>query len=426
MKLGLLALAALLVSSAAAAQSIEAEGIAALDAGGMEQARQEAVQDALQQAAMSAAAQVEASSDVDSSGKLQENVRVTPAASISSHTVLQEWSADGLLHVRIRAEVQPREENIQSTKAIQKATAQTPNFKKKIAVTRFLVVNSLQVEDIANIWDGYPLELLRRLELLGNVLPVNNISSLLSAGNEPIIDSPANREMIRRIAEQTGSQFVISGVILDAGFGGGTIRPYWGWQGKESGSRSEIALPWPNVAVGLKPGPSERRLEVEIFLHDGLSGALIARHRASAEADGRVTVGRDKPFASAAFFATPFGHTTERLIDAQVEAISNDLSCLPFMASIVRIQGRKVFLDAGGTSGLAPGDRLTVYHKNTNAPISSLSGTTALGIPETSATTVTLREVQPLFALGELAADPAKVNVQIGDVARFEPARTGK
>jgi hypothetical protein len=424
LRLGLLAFAALLISSAAAAQSIEAEGIAALDAGGMEQARQEAIQDALQQAAMSAAAQVEASSDMDSSGKLQESVRVTPAASISSHTVLQEWSADGLLHVRIRAEVQPQEGA--PTGAGQKAAVRTPNFKKKIAVTRFHVVNSLQVEDISNIWDGYPLELLRRLELLGNVLPVNNISSLLSAGSEPIIDSPANREMIRRIAEQTGSQFVISGVILDAGFGGGTIRPYWGWQGKESGIRSEIALPWPNLAVGLKPGPSERRLEVEIFLHDGLSGALISRHRASAEADGRVTVGRDKPFASAAFFATPFGHVAERLIDTQVEAISNDLACLPFMASIVRIQGRKVFLDAGGTSGLAPGARLTVYRKNTNAPISSLSGATTLGIPETSATTVTLREVQPLFALGELAADPAKVNVQIGDVARFEAARAGK
>lgn len=419
MKFGLIALVALLISSAAAAQSIEAEGIAALDAGGMEQARQEAIQDALQQAALSAAAQFEASSTMDASGRLQESVRLTPAAVISSHTVLREWSADGLLHVQIRAEIQPQEKAVPAN-ASQKASARTPNYKKKIAVTRFHVVNSLQVEDISNIWDGYPLELLRRLEMLGNVLPVNSVSALLSAGSEPIVDSPANRDMIRRIAEQTGSQFVISGAILDAGFGAGTIRPYWGWQGSEGGIRSELALPWPNLAVGLKPGPSERRLEVEIFLHDGLSGALIARHRASAEADGRVTVGRDKPFASAAFFATPFGQTTERLINTQVEAISNDLACLPFMASIVRIQGKKVFLDAGGTSGLAPGDRLTVYHKNTNAPISSLSGATALGIPETSATTITLREVQPLFALGELAADPASLNLQAGDMARFE------
>jgi hypothetical protein len=423
LKFGLLALVALFISSTAAAQSIEAEGIAALDAGGMEQARQEAIQDALQQAALSAAAQVEASSTMDATGRLQESVRVTPAAVISSHTVLREWSADGLLHVQIRAEVQPREK---ATPASQKSLARTPNFKKKVAVTRFRVVNSLQVEDIANIWDGYPLELLRRLEMLGSVLPLNSVSSLLPAGGEPNPDSPASRDMIRRIAEQSGSQFVISGVILDAGFGAGTIRPYWGWQGKESGSRSELALPWPNLAIGLKPGPSERRLEVEIFLHDGLSGALVARHRASAEADGRVTVGRDKPFASTAFFATSFGSSADRLINTQVEAISNELACLPFMANIVRIQGKKVFLDAGGTSGLRPGDKLTVYHKSSNAPISSLSGATALGIPETSATTVTLREVQPLFALGELAADPAKLNLQVGDVARFEAARPEK
>jgi hypothetical protein len=391
----------------------------------MEQARQEAIQDALQQAAISAAARVEASSNIDAAGRLQESLHVTPAAVISSHTVLREWSADGLLHVQIRAEVQPREKAAPAN-ASQVAPARTPNFKKKIAVTRFHVVNSLQVEDIANIWDGYPLELLRRLEMLGNVLPVNSISSLLSAGSEPIVDSPANQDMIRRIAEQTGSQLVISGVILDAGFGGGTIRPYWGWQGKEGGVRSELALPWPNIAVGLKPGPSERRLEVEIFLHDGLTGALVARHRASTEAGGRVTVGRDKPFASAAFFVTPFGRSTDRLINTQVEAISKELACLPFMANIVRIQGKKVFLDAGGTSGLRPGDRLTVYHKNSSAPISSLSGATDLGIAETSATTVTLRTVQPLFALGELAADPAKLNLQVGDVARFEAARPAK
>lgn len=407
------------------AQSIEAEGIAALDAGGMEQARQEATQDALQQAALSAAAQVEASSAMDAAGRLQESVRVTPAAVIASHTVLREWSADGLLHVQIRAEVQPREKATPAN-ANQKELARTPNFKKKIAITRFHVVNSLQVEDIANIWDGYPLELLRRLEMLGSALPLNSVSSLLPAGSEPNPDSPANRDMIRRIAEQSGSQLVISGVILDAGFGGGTIRPYWGWQGKEGGARSELALPWPNIAVGLKPGPSERRLEVEIFLHDGLSGALLARHRASTEADGRVTVGRDKPFASATFFATPFGMSADRLINTQVEAISNELACLPFMANIVRIQGKKVFLDAGGTSGLRPGDRLTVYHRSPNAPISSLSGATNLGIPETSATSVTLREVQPLFALGELAADPTKLNLQVGDVARFEAARPAK
>lgn len=425
MKFGLLALVALFFSSTAAAQSIEAEGIAALDAGGMEQARQEAIQDALQQAALSAAAQVEASSAMDASGRLQESVRVTPAAVISSHTVLREWSADGLLHVQIRAEVQPREKATPAN-ATQKALARTPNFKKKVAVTRFRVVNSLQVEDISNIWDGYPLELLRRLEMLGNVLPLNSVSSLIPGGSEPNPDSPANRDMIRRIAEQSGSQFVISGVILDAGFGAGTIRPYWGWQGKESGSRSELALPWPNLAIGLKPGPSERRLEVEIFLHDGLTGALVARHRASAEADGRVTVGRDKPFASAAFFATSFGRSADLLINTQVEAISNELACLPFMANIVRIQGKKVFLDAGGTSGLRPGDKLTVYHRSSNAPISSPSGATDLGIPETSATSVTLREVQPLFALGELAADPAKLNLQVGDVARFEAARPAK
>lgn len=426
MKLYHLALAALFVAGTAAAQSIiEAEGVAAIDAGGMDKARLLAVQDALNQAALSAAAEIETSSRSSATGALRESVRVTPAAEVSGHTVLREWAHDGLLHVMVRAEIRneaPPSSNRPNSGGSKNAARSVPKYKKKVAVTRFNITSSLQVEDISDIWNGYPLELLRRLEARGGTLPVNVISSLLPDGREANPDSPANRDLIRSIAERTGSQFVISGVILDAGFGKETIRPYAGWQGNETGRRFELGLPWNSVVAGLKPEPSERRLEVEIFIHDGLTGALIARHRDSAEATGRVTVGRDKAFASAAFFATPFGQTVERTLNTQVEAIDNNLACLPFMANIVRIEGRKIFLDAGGTSALAPGDKLMVYSKNTMAPMTGLFASATLGIPESAAATVTLLQVQPLFAAGELAADPAKVRVQEGDVVRSDPA----
>lgn len=416
MKFGCLALAALVYSSVAAGQPIEAEGVASLDAGGMDKVRQLAVQDALYQAALSTAAVVEGNSATNAAGELRENVRVSTSARTASHTILREWTNNGLLHVLIRAEIR------NEAPPADGPAARTAVYRKKVAVTRFISANSLQVEDISDIWNGYPLELLRRLGARGGVLPVNAATSLLPGGNEVNPDSPANRELIRHIAEQTGSQLVISGIILDAGSGGETLRPYAGWEGSERGRRFELGLPWPSVAAGIKPEPSERRLDVEIFVHDGMTGALVARRRHSAVATGRVTVGRDKSFASAAFFSTPYGQTVGQVLDSQVEAIGQDLDCLPFVATIVRIDGKKVYLDAGATSALAPGDKLMAYRRSPEAPISSLANAAALGIPETPVTTVTLLQVQPLFAVGELAADPAKLNLRTGDVVRFEAA----
>lgn len=290
-------------------------------------------------------------------------------------------------------------------------------YRKKVTATRFHVVNSLQVEDIADIWDAYPLELLRRLDLLGAVLPANRISSLPLGGREANPDSLASREVVRRIAELDGSQFVISGVILDAGADSDGVR------------RADRAWPLPN----LKPEPSERRLEVEIFLHDGLTGALILRHRDSALASGMVRVGRDKAFAGTAFLNTSFGLVVAQMLNNQVETIARELERQPWAANIVRIEGKKIFLDAGATSALTPGSRLTVYRKNPSVPVNILAGQGAPYLPETYAATLTLLQVQPNFAIGELAADPIRLNLQVGDLARMEapvprmpaPSRSG-
>ncbi|PWB56542.1 MAG: hypothetical protein C3F18_04890 [Nitrosomonadales bacterium] len=206
------------------------------------------------------------------------------------------------------------------------AAPQNRPHKKTVTFTRFQAANSLQVEDIADIWDGYPLELLRRLEARGNVEARHSAVSPFPDPRNLNPDSPASRELVRHIAGQYGSQFVISGIILDAAVSDESLRPYAGWQGRETGRRFELGLPWNSVAAGVRPVATERRLEVEIFLHDGLTGALIKRYRNNEEISGRVAVGRNKSFASAAFFDTAFGKAADHLMNTQIELIDNDLA----------------------------------------------------------------------------------------------------
>lgn len=216
-------------------------------------------------------------------------------------------------------------EPVVSSGEIQNAPSLKRLHKKSVLFTRFQVANSLQVEDIADIWDGYPLELLRRLESRGNVVARHSTVSPFPDPRHLNPDSSDSRELVRRIAEQNNSQFVIAGIILDAAVSDESLRPYFGWQGRETGRRFELGLPWNSVVAGIRPVATERRIEVEIFLYDGSTGALIKRHRDNAEISGRATVGRNVAFASAAFFDTNFGEAVDQLINTQVKLISDDL-----------------------------------------------------------------------------------------------------
>ncbi len=303
--------------------------------------------------------------------------------------------------------------------ALNSGSSPSKTYRKTITLTRFQVANSLQVEDIPDIWDGYPLELLRRLESGGNIVARHSTASPFPDPRNIHPDTPASRELIRRIAEQGGSQLVISGLILDAAVSGESLRPYFGWQGGETGRRFELGLPWNSVVAGIRPVATERRLEVAIFLHDGQTGALLKSHRNSMEISGRATVERNKTFASAAFFDTPFGQAVDSILNTQAGLIDADLANLPFRANIVRIEDRKVFIDAGSMSALRPGDKLGVYHRSPASAIESTSSE-ALGIPESPAGTLTLNQVQPLFSVGELSGDSVKSRIQTGDIVRFD------
>lgn len=365
------------------AAPVEAEGSAAIDTGGVELARQVAIRDALRQASLAAGASVEGAS-VMKNGRLLESSRVRGVGQIANFSVINEWRDGDLLHVLIRAETGRAAGGCTGMSG-----ADRWNYRKKIGVTRFHVANSLQVDDITDIWDGFPLELLRRLENTGRFLPINKSPSLAALQPAPP-DTVANRELVAQLADRDGSQFVISGVILDAGypFGQGT--------------------------------PDKRRLEVEIFVHDGLTGAVIARHRLGQSTAGQVIVGRDKPFASAAFLATDFGKIVDRTMNSLTNAIQADLDCLPFTARIVRTEGTRVFLDAGATSAIAPGDKLVVYARNRLRPVSELGSNEVDGVPERPVATVAIAQVQPLFAIGEVSGGGGKNPVQAGDLVRFE------
>ncbi|HEU0234221.1 MAG TPA: flagella assembly protein FlgT middle domain-containing protein [Gallionella sp.] len=269
--------------------------------------------------------------------------------------------------------------------------ARAPAAKKKIALVQFDVANTQHVDDISNIYDGLPLALASRLEASGEFLTAYTGRSIPAEAGE------AQREAITQIAGEAGAQFLISGMVVNAGV-----------------SREKGYL---GTSIG---GYTKRHIEVELAVYDGLTGARLLLRRLDEQAQGDVRVGNDKPFGSSIFFETELGKATNRLLDLAVKDMRAALENVPFSAHIIRVEGKKIFLDAGSDSRLKTGDQLVIYVRDAT-PIVGLKGA-ALGVTDRAADTVTLTQVQPQFSSGELSDGAAKLGIKAGNLASIDPA----
>ena len=371
------------VSLLANAAPIEAEGVSAIAEGGMARARQNAIRDALEQLGLRSGARVDAAGGASTRGQTLESSRVQPAFDFERYTVLREWQTGQLLHVRIAV----KEEDARPRGSVNLA------YKKKIVVTPFHLRRSPQLDDVDDIAIRLPQELLRRMSASGKFLGKESPYVISPGTSGPSADTAA----VRRIASMYEGQFVVSGEILDAS---NFEQPaYYGLVRKDA-----------------------RRIEIAFYVHDGLSGVLLARRTALVEQVGERRVGRDKPFGSASFAATPFGGAILRALDQGIAAISADIASLPFMARVVQVQGERIFIDAGSASSVAPGDQLVIYRHEARQQVYGLDPLVPLGAVESPVGTLTVVQVQPGFAIGTVTPPASARQVSAGDMVRFDVA----
>jgi hypothetical protein len=359
---------------------VRAEGIAVIGAGGRNAARQAALSDALRNLVKLANPPAMASKFPGIANEPQQNVDAQPAQQGSRYSILREWEDREIYHVTVSAEVVNGKFDAENATLIR-----VP--KKKIAITQFDVANTIHVDDINNIYDGLPIALSSRLEASGEFL------SAYASRAVPAEVDVSQRDAIIQIAAETGAQFLISGMVVNAGT-----------------STGKLSLESP---FG---GPKKRHFEIEFSVYDGLTGVRLLSRRLGEQAQGDVMVGNNKPFGSSIFFETEFGKATNRLLDSAVKEIHDSLESVPFSAHIIRIEGKKIFLDAGGDSLLKPGDKFVVYASD--ARIAGLKGST-IGVAGHAVDAATLIDIQPQFSIGELSEDAAKFGIKIGCIAKI-------
>lgn len=354
--------------------AVEIEGVAAYESGDLEKTRALAVKDALRQASLNVGAIVKVRDSLNRSGKVEQAVHLSPTGGTRNYTVLNEWAEGGLYHVLL---------DVKATEADQCGNYMG-GHKRKVTATSFNV-DYRPMDFVPNIRSGFPEELLRRLEESGAFLP-RNVS--LAIGHPPFRAQPdalSNMEPAREVAFATGSQFVLSGVI-DAGVG-----------------RSDYGH-W---------------IEAEVDVYDGLTGILIARRRQGMSISNEKEIETGSLFGSAKFYSTPFGKQFDAFMKVLVKDLERDLRCQPFMAKITDIDNRKVYIDAGAVSKVVPGEEFIAYQSK-RRPQSESAANRLLGFPTIPVTTLTIKQVFPLFSIGKLSVDPKNLDLRVGDFVRVE------
>lgn len=271
---------------------------------------------------------------------------------------------------------------------------------KRVAVTSFSLVDNQEVGlgGFSQIDRQVADKLLNAFGEGDRVLPYSAVDRRIY---RETTNAPTQREWDRRLtrasrlSQSMGVQFVVSGVIRDisvedAGAWGTSLLAQW---------QRDLGLANRN-----------RRLVVDLYIHDGFSGALLMEQRFRTSGEWAFEPETRVDFGSAEFEASDYGKQSVQLVERMASAVSETLECQPFMASIDRVEERRIQIDSGTESGLEPGDEVALYRSER---FLDQSGKPPL--LQKTGQTMRVERVQSSFASGTLPVEGHRMNIQRGD-----------
>lgn len=239
---------------------------------------------------------------------------------------------------RVRAELAERERQAARPASLCSPTPGTPfAFRKKVLLLSVPLEHLLEAPDLPGLGTTWSVELQQRLRSTDRFI--------VRDGRNFGIDAQADvRKQIIALGERFDAQFVVTGRIRTAGIQPGRI---------DLGPLKPIPLPMSD----------QRSIETVLEIYDTHTGTVVSRLSHAASVSGKVLARGNGSFDEA-FFQTPIGEALDKALKQQAEDIEDQLACLPMQARITRTRLHEIFIDAGFTSNLNPGDRLRVLQRD--------------------------------------------------------------
>jgi|GEM_PF-1074340 len=170
---------------------------------------------------------------------------------------------------------------------------------------------------------------------------------------EPSVNSG---QPIRQLANEHGTQLVLSGTLHDLGM----ARP-------EDALNPGLATRTRNAAVSvlrLKPewDTRQRDFVLQLNLHDGHTGQTLLTRSYRLQGIWNPKRPERARFGTPAFWETDYGRKIEGVLAEAGQALNEAIRCQPLVARLEQPRvGATTLLRAGYTQGLQAGDRLPLY-----------------------------------------------------------------
>ena len=363
------------------ARDIVTTGSAPVRNGDVGQARELAFRRAMALAAESESATVNSQSVVRP-GLVLESTQLRASACTGGSQLIKEAVIDGELTVTLSV-------NVLSPEACP-AVCQS-SYVNKIVITdfRFEFPEQLYASEKENLKYKTAGEVARSIRkgqrLLVEFDAMNFPYTSPTSAPEPYMRKAETETPFARIARSHRGQYVLSGVYRDIG-----VRvDHWNRQ--------------------------VRRIEVEAFLHDGANGALLDRRTFAAEAPGMVVLSDNTPLGSPGFYQSDFGKVWGSVLDKIARWTEERVTCLPFIARVIKIEGDYVYIDAGAESGLSAGDTLNLHawRKSDIRNVENMH----LGAEKDFRASASLKSIYPQFSVLQIVQKlNSSKDVRVGDL----------
>ncbi len=309
-------------------------------------------------------------------------------AILGSTKVVDEWIVNNTYHLQVLAVLSKGEQ-----------VCNAP-YRKKIIITGFpgVVSGQISANETQDLYSGIPREIMNILMESGSFIGKNETHTVLYSRPDmapEIIDETGYQDSaIVQLAQEQGAQFVLSGVIRDFEV--------------ESTEYIRGAGLLAQMKSMMRDFAARRSIAIDVYVHDGMSGALLFQHRYTDTVIGDVWIPSGYAVGSERFKSTPSGHKISQIIQLASKDIARLFTCYPFTANVLKVENSKVYIAAGSQDKIRPGDSLVIY---------ALKGKSAMQINEIVGV-IKIENVQANFSVGEmeLASDARKVRA--GDLVK--------
>lgn len=336
-----------------------------------------------------AAARQAAINDAIANASLQLKRNNASTMLTSDVKVVDEWQEEGIYHVQALAVLSEK----QSCRSA---------YRKKIVATAFPVMNPDQISGIESqdLFSGIPREISNRLMQSGDFIARNMTSTVLYSRPDLAPETASfgsySESVLLNIALQHDAQFVLSGVIRDFKI---ESTEYM------RGSGAFAMLKW-----AMRDYIARRSIGIDVFVHDGYTGALLFQHRYTDSIIGDVSLPAGYTVGSERFESSPAGHKISEIIHQASEDIQQLFGCYPFAARITRVDNNRITVAAGAQDKIKVGDKFMVYSAGFSAS-AGMGFTDPIGV-------LIISEVGPSMAAGNLESGSSQIIVRSGDWVR--------